>query len=189
MPLISEEYRSLLVQMHRKHAHFGRGSKRRKAYVESLGFTDVLDYGCGKGRLGLGNKYDPAIPEFSADPSPADLLVCTDVLEHIEPEFLDDVLRHMKSKMRKAGYFSIGCGPAAKKLPNGKNAHLIIKKPEWWVEKLSEYFIVESWSSHPDIMKRQEALELEVHLKPKEPLCEPSLLESPDKTVITSQDT
>jgi len=141
------------------------GSKRRKEYIESLGYSDILDYGCGKGKLGIGKRYDPGIPDFSADPDPADLLVCTDVLEHIEPEYLDDVLNHMASKMKHAGYITIGCGPAAKKLPDGRNAHLIVKPPAWWLEKLAEYFIVTGYSVHPDSKKRRESLELEVHLK------------------------
>ena len=164
--LISDHYRNLLLKMHQKQRNFGMGSKRRREYIQSLGFDDILDYGCGKGKLGLGRKYDPAIPEFSADPEPADLLVCTDVLEHIEPELLDNVLSHMKSKMKKAGYFTIGCAPAAKKLPDGRNAHLIVQPPEWWLEKLSHYFTVVSHSSHIDSMKRSESLELEVHVTP-----------------------
>lgn len=165
-PLISDEYRSLLLRMHKKQKNFGMGSKRRRWYIASLGFEDILDYGCGKGKLGIGKKYDPAIPEFSQDPEPADLVVSTDVLEHIEPELLDNVLSHMKSKMKKAGYFTIGCAPAAKKLPNGKNAHLIIKPPEWWITKLSSFFTVVSYSAHADSRKRKESLELEVHLLP-----------------------
>lgn len=164
--LISESYRQMLFRMHKKNRSFGCGSKRRKEYIKSLGFEDILDYGCGKGKLGLGRKYDPAIPEFSDDPDPADLIVCTDVLEHIEPECLDNVLRHMKAKMKKSGYFTIACRPAAKKLPNGENAHLIIQPPEWWINKLSKYFRVVSQVSHPDRRKRKESLELEVHLTP-----------------------
>lgn len=164
--LISEEYKNLLHKMHVKQKNFGMGSKRRREFILSLGFTDILDYGCGKGKLGLGRKYDPAIPEFSADPEPADLLVCTDVLEHIEPDKLDNVLKHMRSKMLKAGYFTIGCAPAAKKLPDGRNAHLIVQPPDWWLEKLSQYFTVVSHAAHLDAMKRRESVELEVHLKP-----------------------
>ncbi len=164
--LLSEEYRQTLFRMHQKQRNFGCGSKRRREYIQSLGYEDILDYGCGKGKLGIGKKYDPAIPAFSQEPEPADLVVCTDVLEHIEPEYLDNVLAHMRSKMKKAGYFTIGCGPAAKRLPDGRNAHLIVKPPEWWIEKLSHYFTVKEFSSHQDSQKRKEALELEVHVTP-----------------------
>lgn len=144
------------------------GSKRRRQYIESLGFTDILDYGCGKGKLGLGKKYDPAIPEFSTDPDPADLLVSTDVLEHIEPDLLDNVLIHMKSKMKKQGFLTIGCSPASKKLPDGRNAHLIVRSPDWWIEKLKEHFVILSYSIQKDPLKRKESVELEVHIKPSD---------------------
>lgn len=142
------------------------GSKRRRQYIESLGFTDILDYGCGKGKLGLGRKYDPAIPEFFADPEPADLLVSTDVLEHIEPDLLDNVLIHMKSKMKKQGFLTIGCSPAAKKLPDGRNAHLIVQSPDWWIEKLKEHFTILSYSVQKDPLNRRESVEIEIHLTP-----------------------
>ena len=168
--LISDKYRQQLGAMHKKLPRFGIGSKHRKELVTFLGFDDILDYGCGKGRLETKKKYDPAIPEFSEDPAPADLVVCTDVLEHIEPECLDDVLKHIRSKMLKAGYFTIGCSPAAKKLPDGRNAHLIIKPPEWWVKKLSGYFVIKNSSTYLDERKKKKnkpsSIELEVHLTP-----------------------
>ena len=171
MLLVSDEYREQLKLLHRKWESFGSGSKYRGEFIGSLGYKDILDYGCGKGRLGTNKKYDPALPEFSEEPEPADLVVCTDVLEHIEPECLDNVLRHIRSKMLKAGYFTIGCSPAAKKLSDGRNAHLIIRPPEWWVEKLSDYFVVVLTSTHNDERKikknKPPSVELEVHLKPK----------------------
>ena len=169
MPLISEQYRKQLVAMHKSLPRFGIGSKHRKEFIASLGYENILDYGCGKGRLGIGKSYDPAVKEFSEDPAPADLVVCTDVLEHIEPECLDDVLKHIRSKMLKAGYFTIGCSPAAKKLPDGRNAHLIIKPPEWWVKKLSGYFVIKNSSTYLDERKKKNkppSIELEVHLTP-----------------------
>jgi hypothetical protein len=111
-----------------------------------MGLTDVLDYGCGKGNLGIGRKYDPAIPEYAKDPDPADLVVCTDVLEHIEPECLEDVLKHIQSKCRKKAFFVISTRPAKKILPDGRNAHLIIQPSGWWVSTLSRYFSIESTS-------------------------------------------
>ena len=167
--LLTDKYKRQLEVMHQKYRTFGAGSKHRRDFINSLGYSDILDYGCGKGYLGTNKKYDPAVDEFSKDPEPADLVVCTDVLEHIESECLDDVLKHIRSKMKQAGYFTIGCSPAAKKLPDGRNAHLIIQSPEWWLLKLSEFFIVEKSSTHADERKtkvKRESVELEVHLKP-----------------------
>ena len=168
--LISDKYLKQLESMHKDLPRFGIGSKYRKEFIASLVYDDILDYGCGKGRLETNKKYDPAVKEFSADPEPADLVVCTDVLEHIEPECLDDVLRHIHSKMLKSGYFTIGCSKAAKKLPDGRNAHLIIQPPEWWIDKLSEYFVVVGTLVHLDERKKKKnkppSVELEVHLTP-----------------------
>src|SRR5438046_383660 len=57
-----------------------------RALIARDGFNTVLDYGCGQGRLkaSLGDcvtEYDPCIDGKDADPKPADLVVCTDVLE------------------------------------------------------------------------------------------------------------
>ena len=40
--------------------------------------------------------YDPAIPEWSAPPAPRRFVACIDVLEHIEPDLLDNVLDDLK---------------------------------------------------------------------------------------------
>ena len=55
---------------------------------EVAGSRDVLDYGCGQRTLekSLGfpiRNYDPCIPGLDAPPEPADVVACTDVLEHI----------------------------------------------------------------------------------------------------------
>ena len=72
------------------------------------------------------------------------MVVCTDVLEHIEPELLDNVLSHMSKCMLKCGYLVISNVEALTILDDGRNAHLIIEDKEWWKTKLSEYFSVES---------------------------------------------
>lgn len=144
----------MMVKMHKKWRSFGKGSnKRRREDVEKLGFDDILDYGCGKGSLDFPNikRYDPGVEEFKEDPPEADLVVCTDVLEHIEPDLIDNVLSHIQSKMRKKGYFTIGLDEANKKLPDGRNAHVLIRPIDWWIEKLSEYFRVESYEVIQDL--------------------------------------
>lgn len=104
----------------------------------------VIDYGCGskqtlKSLLACDAEYfgyDPAVEKFSQSPPPADVLVCIDVLEHIEPEFLDDVLDHMQTLAKRALLVSIHTGPAKKTLPDGRNAHLIQKPALWWLSKI-----------------------------------------------------
>src|SRR5688572_7436580 len=101
MPLISEEYRELNRKLHAENALFGNDhfgwSKFIRHLVEGNGYTEVLDYGCGKGKLAAAladlniqmQEYDPAIEGKEAEPQPAELVACTDVLEHIEPVHLN----------------------------------------------------------------------------------------------------
>lgn len=142
--LISDEYKALLQKMHER-GSFGSGSGKHREKIKKLGYRDILDYGCGKGKLDVPQRYDPAMKEFSKEPVPADLVVCTDVMEHIEPEFLDNVLSHIKSLAKQKAWFVISCRDARKTLPDGRNAHIIVRPPAWWLEKLSQYFTIKSY--------------------------------------------
>lgn len=153
--LISAVYRTLNVEMHRTHPRYGAGGERHAAFVLELlkkvdGLRSVLDYGCGKGLLGRALaqhnvpiwEYDPAMPGKDEPPRPADLVVCTDVLEHIEPEHLPAVLDDLARCVRRIGYFTIHTGPAQKTLPDGRNTHLIQRDREWWRRMLASRFTV-----------------------------------------------
>jgi hypothetical protein len=71
---------------------------------------------------------------------PADVVVCNDVLEHVEPEHLDEVLKHMASLAKKAIVLTVATVPAVKTLADGRNAHLIVENARWWYTKLEPYF-------------------------------------------------
>ena len=110
---------------------------------------DVLDYGCGKGGLAKLldfpiKEYDPAIPEKSAPPDFADIVICASVLEHVEPECLDDVVQDLRRCMRRAGLIIVPHNPAIDFLPDGRNAHRTIESLEWWREKLGNWFVLQS---------------------------------------------
>jgi hypothetical protein len=148
---ISEEYREQNRLLHHTNPTYG---------VSALGYVDtikklyevteaksILDYGCGKGLLAKNLdfpifEYDPAIPGKEGSPRAADLVVCIDTLEHIEPDYLSAVLTDLCRCTLKVGYFVIGTGAAVKTLPDGRNTHLIQEGKEWWTEKLSKYFII-----------------------------------------------
>jgi 2-polyprenyl-3-methyl-5-hydroxy-6-metoxy-1,4-benzoquinol methylase len=148
---ISEEYRLLNTKLHQTNEHYGRTGHNFASHVAKLRnlahAQSVLDYGCGKGTLAEAvsfevREYDPAIVGKDKDPQPADLVVCTDVLEHIEPEYLDAVLAHLASLTRLASFFVVHTGLAQKELADGRNAHLIIENSEWWHRKIGAYFHV-----------------------------------------------
>jgi hypothetical protein len=65
------------------------------------------------------------------------MVACIDVLEHIEPELLDNVLDHLQSLTELVVMLTIDSGPAGKVLSDGRNAHLIQEPMAWWLPKLS----------------------------------------------------
>jgi hypothetical protein len=85
--------------------------------------------------------YDPAFPEYG-EPKTADIVCCIDVLEHIEPLLLNNVLDDLHRIVSKAGFFTIHTGPAIKVLLDGRNAHLIQEPSSWWLKRLTDYFEV-----------------------------------------------
>lgn len=146
---ISEEYRQQNAQLHETNLFYGvGGGKYANAIMDlcnTLKTTSVLDYGCGKGYLSKELKfpiweYDPAIPGKETAPRPADIVVCTDVLEHIEPDKLGFVLGDLARCTKQVGYFVICTCKASKTLPDGRNTHLIVKDVKWWKKELEKYF-------------------------------------------------
>lgn len=151
--VISEAYRALNAKLHQQRADYGcrggRHAERVRELLRAHRANSVLDYGAGKGGLkaALPNidvrEYDPAIPGKDRPPQPADILVCTDVLEHVEPECIADVLKQLASLTIKAGHIVVATKPdGSKKLPDGRDPHLIVESPEWWERKLSDHFRV-----------------------------------------------
>lgn len=154
--LITEEYKKLNSELHETNEFYGTSGAKYAPVVfdlaSKLQTLDVLDYGCGKRTLEKNlinfqvKNYDPAIPEFSAMPEPADIVVCTDVMEHIEPDCLDAVLTHIKDLTKKIAFISVATRPARKTLSDGRNAHLIIQEGDWWFAKMSKFFVVKSYN-------------------------------------------
>ena len=118
--------------------------------VDQLGAKSITDYGAGKCNLEkkmieLGQSdfqyypYDPAFPEYG-EPREADLVCCIDVLEHIEPPYLEAVLEELARITIKVGLFTIFTGPALKNLPDGRNAHLIQQPASWWLPRNCGHF-------------------------------------------------
>lgn len=122
--------------------------------IERLGVTHLLDYGCGS-RLSLAKAlkcfhrltyqaYDPGVAKFSAPPTPAQMVCCVDVLEHIEPDCINAVLDDLKRLTEAVFFGTVATGPAAKSLSDGRNAHLIQQPLKWWLPKFVERFDIQS---------------------------------------------
>ena len=150
MSLITDEYKKLNEQLH-ENPHYGSSNAHRWVKIineltwEYETFS-VLDYGCGKGNLAKMmtkmpvHNYDPAIPEFSATPAPEDIVICTDVMEHIELDCLDDVIEDLKRVTNIVLVVNIALRPAKKHLADGRNAHLIVEDIEFWQDKFLKFF-------------------------------------------------
>lgn len=150
--LITSEYQKQQEQLH-ENPNYGVASVQYaplvSQIVNTLGVRHLLDYGCGKCRLFQNLKadhemklqaYDPAIEKLSSPPVPAEMVTCIDVLEHIEPDLLDNVLDDLVRLTEVIGFFTIHTGPAVKVLSDGRNAHLIQQPLEWWLPKLWDRF-------------------------------------------------
>lgn len=74
------------------------------------------------------------------------MVVCIDVLEHIEPECLDDVLDHIRMLTRKMAFLTVATTAARKEYADGRNTHLIQKPYEWWLPKIWSRFRVHQFN-------------------------------------------
>ena len=149
--LISNNYKKLNARLHTENEAYGISAGQYiptiVSYATQLEAQNILDYGCGKGIVNktLGNKievveYDPAIKGKDSDPKACDMLVSIDVMEHIEPDCVDDVVAHMAEKTNKGAFVTICTVPAKKVLEDGRNAHICLESCGWWVDKFAKHF-------------------------------------------------
>lgn len=152
MTLITEDYLEQQRALHAKGNYGVVGDKYApmvREVVNAAHIRTILDYGAGQCRLARAlpdldvRCYDPAIPELSAAPEPADLVTCTDVLEHVEPDCLAAVLDDIRRCSLRHVFLVIATRPAAKFLPDGRNAHLIQGPLEWWMPKLRQRWSID----------------------------------------------
>ncbi len=144
--LISEEYRKLNTELHETNKSYGCSGQKYADLVMQLVMQlkakSVLDYGCGKCTLSNSlpqvpiTNYDPCIEGLDEPPEPHEVVVCTDVLEHIEPEFVDNVINDLVRLTQKALFIQVATRPAQKTLSDGRNAHVSVHNAEWWMQKI-----------------------------------------------------
>lgn len=122
----------------------------RKLLTETESHT-MLDFGCGRGeayksphklykQLGLPRHavtlYDPAFMPTSKLPvGQFDLVVCSDVLEHLVEDEVDAFIARLFRYAKKAVWASACARPAKKFFPDGRNLHTCIKPISWWEDR------------------------------------------------------
>lgn len=128
---------------------YGRNGAKWAEPVRDLlrrtGGSTVLDYGCGKGTLAKAlpdlqiSEYDPAVPGKDGEPAPADIVVCTDVLEHVEPDCLGAVLRDLDRLALRALLVNVSLRVGRRRLPDGTPAHRLVRSADWWQQELRAF--------------------------------------------------
>lgn len=129
---------------------------RNRAYI-----TSVLDFGAGKASMASfireflpreieWTNYDPGMPKYDVLPDRQfDLVITTDVLEHVEPSKIYDTMLVLQELTGKVLYNDIACYPTGKLFGSGpyegEDLHLIVEDPSWWrnqfngLSKLQEF--------------------------------------------------
>ena len=114
-----------------------------------IDFSSLIDFGCGKGiflkqmeelypKIKLVG-FDPGVAEYTnVEKVPCELLISCDVLEHVEPDHVDNTLREIDTLFTKFAYFKIANYVAKAVLPDGRNAHLIQEDENWWRKKIEK---------------------------------------------------
>jgi len=151
MAIVNSRLREQYAHLHSRD-EYGDGAERFclhiQACISDLKPDSILDYGCGQSLLQKGLelgasvfcRYDPAIPDVAELPiQTADLLINTDVLEHVPHEDLRDLLKHM-SNVSENVFFNIATRKASQILPNGQNAHCTVMNAGQWLTTIREFF-------------------------------------------------
>ena len=168
---ITPEYLELQKRMHEEYGvSYGKSGNNHAPRVfmaaaqvsRKVGSCRVLDYGAGKGHLTKAilqafpevpgityHEYDPCVPGIDTPPAKADVVFCGDVMEHVEPECVATVLRHIRDLTEHVAIFVISLRPAGKTLADGRNAHISLHGADWWRSYLKKYFILAECATDP----------------------------------------
>lgn len=124
----------------------------------------LIDFGCGTGRAAkaLVDKGVDVVGIDIADNAPDEEIVfvhgclwdipplrqlagarwglCVDVMEHIPPEKVEDVLAGIARNVTRGAYFCIDSVPDRQGIIIGQPLHMTVRVPAWWAEQLLKHF-------------------------------------------------
>lgn len=149
------KYRKEYEEFHKGHFFAGYSvlqfANNIYSAIEKTNSTTILDYGSGKGHQYSKKKldlywgvevdcYDPGYKPFSDLPNKTyDGVICTEVMEHVPEDEVDDTIQHIFARATKFVFFSISLGTANKKFSNGEQIHVTLKSAEWWRSVIDRY--------------------------------------------------
>lgn len=168
MTTISREYQEHLCKEHSNSNWGSTGAKYSGDRVLSLlrsrpQIQTVLDFGAGKQSLGeyiirqdLGRSniewtnYDPGVPGIDQIPNKTfDLVVTSDVLEHVEIEALPSVLATLQRLTKQVLFNDIACYPTGAIFGEGpykgQDMHLNVSDPSWWRRYFTEHLSLQEF--------------------------------------------
>lgn len=126
--------------------------------IRTYKVSTVLDWGCGRGDPYRGPHkiwrewgvkwfdvwlYDPSFPTHDKPPPSEkkfDLVICSDVLEHVPEADVDAFVTNLFAHARTVVWASVCCRPAKKTFPTtGENLHVTVKPLQWWIDTFDEH--------------------------------------------------
>lgn len=151
------DYAAAYGQLHAKGKYFPGNSigpyvDSIAALVEQHNPASLLDYGCGRGlqylkrrvheRWGglLPHCYDIGVNGLNEKPEGQfGGVICTDMMEHIDTPDVPAILSELLGFVEPGGFLFLGisCRPTKKKLPDGRDVHLTIQPPSWWIDQIN----------------------------------------------------
>lgn len=153
MKTITNIHRARLKALHDRDPKFGvighLWADRVAAYMRATESRTLLDYGAGRSKLArtvaqkladqhydiLFKEYEPAFGH--KNPDPAHFVTCIDVLEHVEREMVDGVLRDLKRCVEKRGLITISLRWAS---PKKRKTHPNVFSRERWKLLIGQHF-------------------------------------------------
>lgn len=172
---LGEQAKYELMWTHPEYREVAPGELCAQVFIDKFNpHGKVIDFGCGTGRGALklkehgcdmllldftDNSRDlPAktLPFKRADLTqpleiePAEYGYCTDVMEHIEPEKVEDVINNIMAKCNKC-FFQISTVPDSMGVLIGQDLHLTVRPLVWWEDLFTSLGFSVEWSEDQGI--------------------------------------